>query len=168
MDAAAVVAWARGGVEALGAARSSLDRVNVFPVADADTGTNMYLTFLDAARSLAPAAVVPGAAPDEQGADEPGAGELLVRLARGALVGARGNSGVILSEYLRGLALALSGHDAVRGPALAEALGAAARTARGAVARPAPGTILTAADAVAAAAHAATGRAGEGVAPAAV
>jgi len=175
MDAAAVVAWARGGVEALGAARSSLDRVNVFPVADADTGTNMYLTFLDAARSLAPAAGDPAAAPDGQGRDGqrpdgqgpdvPGAGELLVRLARGALVGARGNSGVILSEYLRGLALALSGHDVVAGPALAEALGAAARTARGAVARPAPGTILTAADAVATAAHAATGRAGRGVAP---
>ncbi|MBN0041225.1 DAK2 domain-containing protein [Cellulosimicrobium cellulans] len=149
VDAAVVVAWGRGGVRALGAAREALDRVNVFPVADADTGTNMYLTLLDAVRAL-PADVGPGARPDE--GTPGGAGDLLVRLARGALVGARGNSGVILSEYLRGLALELAEHRTVTGPALAAGLDRAARTARGAVARPAPGTILTAADAAARAA----------------
>ncbi|MBM7820546.1 hypothetical protein JOE63_003023 [Cellulosimicrobium cellulans] len=152
VDAVAVVAWGHGGVRALAAARESLDRVNVFPVADADTGTNMYLTLLDAVRAL-PAGDAAGAA-DEGTAG--GAGDLLVRLARGALVGARGNSGVILSEYLRGLALALAEHRTVTGAALATGLDHAARTARGAVARPAPGTILTAADAAARAAGAAT------------
>lgn len=141
VDAAVVVAWGRGGVHALAQARASLDRVNVFPVADADTGTNMYLTLLDAVRALPAGAAAGG-----------GAGDLLVRLARGALVGARGNSGVILSEYLRGLALELAEHRSVSGAALAAGLDRAARTARGAVARPAPGTILTAADAAAEAA----------------
>ncbi|WP_426309061.1 DAK2 domain-containing protein [Cellulosimicrobium sp. E-16] len=148
VDAAVVVAWGRGGVRALAAARESLDRVNVFPVADADTGTNMYLTLVDAVRAL-PGGDAAGAA--EAGAAG-GAGDLLVRLARGALVGARGNSGVILSEYLRGIALALAEHRTVTGAALAAGLERAARTARGAVARPAPGTILTAADAAARAA----------------
>lgn len=148
VDAAVVVAWGRGGVRALAAARESLDRVNVFPVADADTGTNMYLTLLDAVRAL-PGGDAAGAA--EAGAAG-GAGDLLVRLARGALVGARGNSGVILSEYLRGIALALAEHRTVTGAELAAGLDRAARTARGAVARPAPGTILTAADAAARAA----------------
>ncbi|WP_454043418.1 DAK2 domain-containing protein [Cellulosimicrobium sp. Marseille-Q8652] len=156
MDAADVLAWARGGVAALGEARSALDRVNVVPVADADTGTNLYLTFLDATRALTALA-----APAEARA-----GELLVRLARGALVGARGNSGVILSEYLRGLAVALAPHGTVTGPALAGALAAAARTARGAVAQPLPGTILTAADdAARAAAHAASPRAAHAASP---
>ncbi|WP_144682395.1 DAK2 domain-containing protein [Cellulosimicrobium sp. TH-20] len=145
VDAAVVVAWGRGGVHALAQARASLDRVNVFPVADADTGTNMYLTLLDAVRAL-PAGTADAAGPAD------GAGDVLVRLARGALVGARGNSGVILSEYLRGLALELAEHRTVSGVALAVGLDRAARTARGAVARPAPGTILTAADAAARAA----------------
>ena len=141
VDAAVVVAWGGAAVRALAAAREPLDRVNVFPVADSDTGTNMYLTLLDAVRAL-PAGGAPGS----------GAGDLLVRLARGALVGARGNSGVILSEYLRGLALELAERPVVPGDALAAGLDRAARTARGAVARPAPGTILTAADAAARAA----------------
>ncbi|MDQ8041537.1 DAK2 domain-containing protein [Cellulosimicrobium sp. XJ-DQ-B-000] len=145
VDAAVVVAWGRGGVHALAQARASLDRVNVFPVADADTGTNMYLTLLDAVRAL------PAGTADTAGSAG-GAGDVLVRLARGALVGARGNSGVILSEYLRGLALELAEHRTVSGAALAVGLDRAARTARGAVARPAPGTILTAADAAARAA----------------
>jgi len=148
VDAAVVVAWGHGGVRALAAARESLDRVNVFPVADADTGTNMYLTLLDAVRAL-PARDTAAAGRESTVG---GAGDLLVRLARGALVGARGNSGVILSEYLRGLALALAEHRTVTGAALAGGLDRAARTARGAVARPAPGTILTAADAAARAA----------------
>ncbi|MCB7137947.1 DAK2 domain-containing protein [Cellulosimicrobium marinum] len=150
MDATHVRAWARDGVRALDRARGALDRVNVFPVADADTGTNLYLTFLEAARSIA---AVPAGA---------GAGDVLVRLARGALVGARGNSGVILSEYLRGLAVELAGRAEVDGAGLARALGAAAETARRAVAHPAGGTILTAADAAADAARAAAGDAAEG------
>ncbi|MCK9793036.1 DAK2 domain-containing protein [Isoptericola sp. 4D.3] len=136
LDAAVVRAWARTTVEALAAARAELDRVNVFPVADGDTGTNMYLTARDAAAAV-------------RAAPEATSGARLLRLAaRAALLGARGNSGVILSEWLRGLTVA-----ATRGDSLAIALDVAARTARQAVAHPAPGTILTAAESAAAAAR---------------
>ncbi|MGF0117377.1 DAK2 domain-containing protein [Promicromonospora sp. Marseille-Q5078] len=136
LDAAVVRAWVRTAVDALAAARAELDRVNVFPVADGDTGTNMYLTARDAAAAV-------HAAPGDAG------GARLLRLAaRAALLGARGNSGVILSEWLRGLTVA-----ATRGDSLAIALDVAARSARQAVAHPAPGTILTAAESAAAAAR---------------
>lgn len=135
LEAEVVRAWASRAVAALDGAREALDGANVFPVPDGDTGTNMYLTLREGAHAVrAEPAGVDGAC-------------LLRLLARGALLGARGNSGVILSEWLRGLAAA-----ATRRQTLAAGLDAAARTARRAVARPAPGTILTAADAAAAAA----------------
>lgn len=130
--------WTRGATAALRRERAAIDRVNVFPVADADTGTNLYLTLREGDRAVA-------AAP----AEATGA-ELLTTLARAALLGARGNSGVILSEWLRGLAVA-----ARRGGGAADLLTRAATSARSAVAQPAEGTILTAADAAAAAARAA-------------
>ena len=136
LDAAVVRAWLSTAARALAEARAEIDRVNVFPVADGDTGTNMYLTIRDAA------AAVRTAPP------EAGGGRLLRLAARAALLGARGNSGVILSEWLRGLTVA-----ATRGDSLAIALDVAARTARHAVAHPAPGTILTAAESAAAAAR---------------
>lgn len=136
LDAAVVRAWVSTAARALAEARAEIDRVNVFPVADGDTGTNMYLTIRDAAAAVR-------AAPADAG------GARLLRLAaRAALRGARGNSGVILSEWLRGLTVA-----ATRGDSLAIALDVAARTARRAVAHPAPGTILTAAESAAAAAR---------------
>ncbi|MFI2101836.1 DAK2 domain-containing protein [Isoptericola sp. NPDC019693] len=136
LDAAVVRAWVSTAARALAEARAEIDRVNVFPVADGDTGTNMYLTIRDAAAAVR-------AAPADAG------GARLLRLAaRAALLGARGNSGVILSEWLRGLTVA-----ATRGDSLAIALDVAARTARRAVAHPAPGTILTAAESAAAAAR---------------
>ncbi|MFE5291768.1 DAK2 domain-containing protein [Isoptericola sp. NPDC056618] len=136
LDAAVVRAWVSTAARALAEARAEIDRVNVFPVADGDTGTNMYLTIRDAAAAVR-------AAPADAG------GARLLRLAaRAALLGARGNSGVILSEWLRGLTVA-----ATRGDSLAIALDTAARTARRAVAHPAPGTILTAAESAAAAAR---------------
>lgn len=136
LDAPVVRAWVSTAARALAEARAEIDRVNVFPVADGDTGTNMYLTIRDAAAAV-------GAAPADAG------GARLLRLAaRAALLGARGNSGVILSEWLRGLTVA-----ATRGDSLAIALDVAARTARRAVAHPAPGTILTAAESAAAAAR---------------
>lgn len=136
LDAAVVRAWARLAAGALGRERDAIDHVNVFPVADGDTGTNMHLTAREGARAVV-------AAPHDAGA-----AALLRRLARGALLGARGNSGVILSEWLRGVAIAATGGDA-----LARALDVAAGTARAAVAHPEPGTILTAADVAAAAAR---------------
>ncbi|MFE7407374.1 DAK2 domain-containing protein [Isoptericola sp. NPDC057559] len=135
-DAAVVRLWVRTAVEALGGARTALDGVNVFPVADGDTGTNLYLTLREGAHAV------------QEEPEGAGGARLLRVLARGALLAARGNSGVILSEWLRGLAAA-----ATRGEPLAWALATAARTARLAVAHPAPGTILTAADAAADAAR---------------
>ncbi|GAA2235397.1 hypothetical protein GCM10010413_39010 [Promicromonospora sukumoe] len=152
-DPGLVRAWTHGATAALRRERDAIDRVNVFPVADADTGTNLYLTLREGDRAVA-------AAP----ADTTGA-RLLAALARAALLGARGNSGVILSEWLRGLAVA-----ARRGGTTADLLTRAAASARSAVAVPAEGTILTAADAAGAAARAAEtpgGGAGGGVAGAA-
>jgi hypothetical protein len=136
LDAPVVRVWARLAVEALGRARAALDGVNVFPVADGDTGTNMHLTLREAAHAI------------HDAPDDAGGARLLRLMARGALLGARGNSGVILSEWLRGLAAAATRRDP-----LAPALDAAARGARGAVAHPEPGTILTAAEVAAAAAR---------------
>jgi len=135
-DPGVVRAWALGATAVLRRERGAIDRVNVFPVADADTGTNLYLTFREGERAVS-------AAPAE--ATGP---QLLAILARASLLGARGNSGVILSEWLRGLAVA-----ARRGGGAADLLTRAAASARSAVARPAEGTILTAADAAAAAAR---------------
>lgn len=132
IDPELVRRWVHGATDALRRERAALDRVNVFPVADADTGTNMYLTIREGDHAVRSA---PG---DTSGAD------LLSAAARAALLGARGNSGVILSEWLRGTALA-----AGQGRTAAEILGEAARCARAAVASPADGTILTAADAAA-------------------
>ncbi|PFG43724.1 hypothetical protein ATJ88_2431 [Isoptericola jiangsuensis] len=136
IDPDVVRTWLRAATAALGASRADLDRVNVFPVADGDTGTNMYLTVREASAAV-------------HEADEDASGRRLLRLAaRAALLGARGNSGVILSEWFRGLAVAAS-----RGDGLGPGLDVAARSARQAVARPAPGTILTAAESAAAAAR---------------
>lgn len=137
-DPGLVRVWTRGATAALRRERAAIDRVNVFPVADADTGTNLYLTLREGDRAVA-----------AEPAGATGA-ELLTTLARAALLGARGNSGVILSEWLRGLAVA-----ARRGGGTADLLTRAATSARSAVAQPAEGTILTAADAAAAAARAA-------------
>ncbi|MFD6140937.1 DAK2 domain-containing protein [Promicromonospora sp. NPDC060271] len=139
-DPGLVRAWTRGATAALRRERAAIDRVNVFPVADADTGTNLYLTLREG--DLAVAAEPAGAT----------GAELLTTLARAALLGAHGNSGVILSEWLRGLAVA-----ARRGGGAADLLTRAATSARSAVAQPEEGTILTAADAAAAAARLAEG-----------
>ena len=150
VDGDAVGAWAHAAATALEAARGPLDSLNVFPVADADTGTNLYLTIAQGADEVD--ALGPGA----------NAARAMRAFARGALLGARGNSGVIASQFLLGLANSLPSplldcpvfDDAGFGPAaLARALDEAQRAARAAVARPVEGTILTAATAAAAAAH---------------
>jgi uncharacterized protein len=108
---------------------SAVNAINVFPVPDGDTGTNMALTLRAAVEeSMRAGASVP---------------DVVRALARGALMGARGNSGVILSQYLRGIADRLGGEEEVGGVALAEALAAGAHVARAAVQNPTEGTILT-------------------------
>lgn len=147
LDGTAVHAWAAAATTALGAARARVDAVNVFPVADSDTGTNVHLTVAGGAEAVATARSA------ANGAD--GADAVARTFARGALLAARGNSGVIVSQYLAGLAGAL---PPAAGPQeVARALTAAAAGARDAVAEPQEGTVLTLARVVAEAASAAAG-----------
>lgn len=153
VDAGALRRWAGAALAVLGRHREEIDALNVFPVADSDTGTNMYLTFEAACRALDDRLAATGPAPSVP--------EALQALAHGALLGARGNSGVILSQLLRGAAGARYTGSAVDGAALAAGLAAAAELAYEAVARPAEGTILSVASAAAQAASAAVVAIGE-------
>ena len=142
LDDAAVGQWYRTAVEVLSEFRGRLDDLNVFPVPDGDTGTNLLLTAQAAVAEL-----------DRQGTRTTESAWSI--LARGAVLGARGNSGTILAQLLRGLADQLAGQPAADGPAFAGALQKAAVTAYTAVADPEEGTFLTVARACADAAVAA-------------
>ncbi|MBO4210491.1 DAK2 domain-containing protein [Micromonospora echinofusca] len=151
LDAAAVRRWCAGGLAALKRHQSEIDDLNVYPVPDGDTGTNLVLTLTSAQQALAL---------DLDNAPEgptPPHGHALRLMARGALLGARGNSGVIMSQILRGLADTLAAVETVRGRALADGLRAAARAAWSAVAHPVEGTLLTVVRAAADAAGATAG-----------
>jgi hypothetical protein len=143
MDEAMVRRWCRMAADALGAARSAIDALNVYPVPDSDTGTNLYRTLRSAADAVD--ALAPGAGP----------GEVWRAAADGAMLGACGNSGIIVSQLLRGLADVCAPAAPCDGAVVARALGHAAGLARAAVSRPAEGTVLTVADAAARAAAAA-------------
>ncbi|HEY4626447.1 MAG TPA: DAK2 domain-containing protein, partial [Blastococcus sp.] len=134
LDDAAVGQWYRAAVRALSESRSRLDDLNVFPVPDGDTGTNLLLTAQAAVAAL-------DAAGDSVGAE--GGESAWAVLARGAVLGARGNSGTILAQLLRGLADQLADEPPADGPAFAAALQKAADTAYTAVADPEEGTFLT-------------------------
>ena len=147
LDAAAVRRWCAGGLAALQRHQGEIDDLNVYPVPDGDTGTNLVLTLTSAQQALA---LDLDNSPEGEHAPH---GRVLRLMARGALLGARGNSGVIVSQILRGLADALSDTAQVRGRALAEALRAANTAAYAAVARPVEGTLLSVAAAAASAAE---------------
>lgn len=110
--------------------RDKVDLLNVFPVPDGDTGTNMYLTLLSAVKE------------GEKHQDE-SLGKVAKAISMGSLMGARGNSGVILSQIFRGLAKTLEGNESASAADLALALKAGADTAYKAVMKPVEGTILT-------------------------
>ena len=133
LDPSAVRRWCTGAVAALEAARAEIDDLNVYPVPDGDTGTNLLLT-LQAADSAVRT-------------DPPGdLAATLGSMARGAVLGARGNSGVILSQVLRGLAEALPvrrRHRAGRPRAGRRRSRRAAELAWEAVAEPVEGTMLS-------------------------
>ena len=107
-----------------------IDALNVFPVPDGDTGTNMSLTFLAGAKEI-------------ENLDSNNIGEISKKLSKGLLMGARGNSGVILSQIFRGVAMALQGHEEADAVLWAQALENGAKVAYKAVMRPVEGTILT-------------------------
>ena len=157
LDAAAARRWCAAGLEALRLHQREIDDLNVYPVPDGDTGTNLVLTLASAAEALA-------AEPDELDelnehehteVEVTRLGRALRCMARGALLGARGNSGVIVSQLLRGIADALAAHPEVRGRELAGAFQRAADACYAAVAEPVEGTVLTVARAAAVAANAA-------------
>ncbi|HEX8631395.1 MAG TPA: DAK2 domain-containing protein, partial [Catenuloplanes sp.] len=135
LDAAAVRRWCGGGLAALRVHQHEIDELNVYPVPDGDTGTNLVLTLTSAQQALA---LDLDNSPES---DRTPLGHALRLMARGALLGARGNSGVIVSQILRGLADALAGAGVVQGKELAAALRSAVTAAYAAVAVPVEGTV---------------------------
>lgn len=117
-----------------------INSLNVFPVPDGDTGTNMLMTLGAVAKAVSEA-------PDE------GIGSLARRGADSAIMGARGNSGVILSQLLRGIARGLSGKDTAASAEVGKAFQYGVLYAYRAVAKPVEGTILTVAKGIAKGAH---------------
>src|SRR5262245_41797374 len=114
--------------DALRAHQEELNRLNVYPVPDGDTGTNMTLTVESVLAELDGARDMP---------------EVCRAIAHGSLMGARGNSGVILSQILRGFSDTFAQLDAADAADLARALRKAADAAYQAVLRPVEGTMLT-------------------------
>lgn len=119
------------GLALLAERYKEVDSLNVFPVPDGDTGTNMYMTLSAAVQEAGKAG------------DLFSAGQVAEYAARGALMGARGNSGVILSQLLRGIALGLKDKDNVSGKVLAQAFDLGVKTAFKSIIKPVEGTILT-------------------------
>jgi DAK2 domain fusion protein YloV len=129
-EPAAVREGARAALAALEASRRRIDDLNVYPVPDGDTGTNLTLTLRALVESLEESAVEERAA-------------LANEVTRAALMGARGNSGVILSQIVRGAADVLGAVENVGPTAVARALRGASDAAYRAVRRPVEGTMLT-------------------------
>lgn len=107
-----------------------IDSLNVFPVPDGDTGTNMNLTMTSGAKEV-------------EKVTEDHVGEVAASFAKGLLMGARGNSGVILSQLFRGFSKSVEGKESLTVNDLGEALEAGVETAYKAVMKPVEGTILT-------------------------
>ncbi|MFN6121287.1 MAG: DAK2 domain-containing protein, partial [Actinomycetes bacterium] len=136
--------------DAVRAHQRGIDRLNVYPVPDGDTGTNMART-LDAVVDALDRLAQVGQAGRVEGdpAGEPGLGPTCDAISHGSLMGARGNSGVILSQILRGLTGTLRDAGEATGARVADALAAASAAAYQAVLKPIEGTILTVARAAA-------------------
>ena len=112
---------------------NDIDRINalnVFPVPDGDTGTNMKMTIEGGVKAII-------------GDDEPSIGLMSKKLSRAMTMSARGNSGVILSQFFKGLSLGLEGHDQVNAKQLVEAFEAGVKQAYKVVQKPTEGTMLT-------------------------
>lgn len=147
-DLPTILRFSEVALAALGAAREEIDALNVYPVPDGDTGTNMFLTFESARNAML------------ENLDADGTGDLRVALAafsRGALLGARGSSGVILSQLIGALAKRLgeAGPGDRSAAVFADAMALATRASYEAVGQPVEGTILSVARASSDAAQAA-------------
>lgn len=142
IDGQALKILVEAGLTWLRANQQMVNALNVFPVPDGDTGTNMVLTMQSAYNEIG-------------NLGHRGVGQMAAAVSQGALMGARGNSGVILSQLWRGFARALHDHEIMDGPAMVQAFAEARDTAYKGVVRPVEGTILTVAkDAATAAAQA--------------
>lgn len=119
-----------GGAKNLEANKEWINELNVFPVPDGDTGTNMTLTIMSAAKEVA-------------SLDNPAMEPLCKAISSGSLRGARGNSGVILSQLLRGFTKGIKKYEEIDTEILAAAMEKAVETAYKAVMKPKEGTILT-------------------------
>src|SRR3954454_19833930 len=109
LDAEAIRRWSRAAVEAMESHQREINILNVFPIADSDTGTNLLVTLRGAAGALERAGDVDVAA-------------ALAAFARGAVLSARGNSGVIVAQVLRGFADAAAGSSQCDAKTIAHAL----------------------------------------------
>ena len=118
------------GAKGLEAKKEWINELNVFPVPDGDTGTNMTMTIMSAAREVA-------------AVENPTMDSLAKAISSGSLRGARGNSGVILSQLFRGFTKEIKGKETVDVKTLAQAFFHATETAYKAVMKPKEGTILT-------------------------
>ena len=125
------------GAKNLEAKKEWINELNVFPVPDGDTGTNMPLTILSAASEV-------------NALSEPSMKTLAKAIASGSLRGARGNSGVILSQLLRGFAKVIEQYEEVDAPIFSISFEKGVETAYKAVMKPKEGTILTVAKGAAA------------------
>jgi len=137
MDGQALKRLVEAGLTWLRTNQQVVNALNVFPVPDGDTGTNMVLTMQSAYNEIS-----------ELGHRE--VGEMASAVSQGALMGARGNSGVILSQLWRGFSRGLQGQDVITAPGLVKAFAEARDTAYKGVVRPVEGTILTVAKDIAA------------------
>ena len=131
LEAAVLKDMIIGGYKYLAANKEMVNALNVFPVPDGDTGTNMSLTIASAVKEL------------EDLGEKFDMGDVLKCIAHGTLRGARGNSGVILSQIMRGLTKALEDAEQISTKAFAKALAAAREMAYNAVTKPKEGTVLT-------------------------
>ncbi len=118
------------GAKLLDANKAHVNELNVFPVPDGDTGTNMSMTMLSASREVS-------------GCSTNNMPELCDAVAKGALRGARGNSGVILSQILKGMTSVLAQNTEITAKVFAKAFAAGTEIAYKAVTKPKEGTILT-------------------------
>ncbi|MBT8130683.1 MAG: DegV family EDD domain-containing protein, partial [Gammaproteobacteria bacterium] len=134
----------RSGIASVLADQEHLNKINVYPVPDGDTGTNLALTVQSILSVISQA-------PSNH------AGKLMIRVADAALDGARGNSGAILAQFLQGMADHLEKHQRVNATTIAAACTMGARYAREAMSQPVEGTILTVLDDFAAAVAEQTG-----------
>ena len=128
LDGAAIRTLLLGGVQGLRAHMEEINDLNVFPVPDGDTGVNMTKTLEGGLARLS---------------DEDTLGGHMVNFSRGCVLGARGNSGVILSQYIAGVAAAVADCESMDASEFAKALEAGVARAYHAVANPVEGTILT-------------------------